>query len=59
MSSQLQGFIKMYFGEMVSILVTVSKCFNPVVLHAQGGAGVLAETKGSIRQAEAKIEGYF
>merc|ERR550532_889570 len=27
---------------MVSIFVAVSKCFDPVVLHAQGGARVLA-----------------
>ena len=55
-------FIQMYFHEMLSILfywnmyiftvcflifVAVPKCLDPVVLHAQGGTGVLTGTKGS------------
>merc|ERR1711872_256248 len=35
-------FVKDIFTRIVSIFVAVPKCFDPVVLHAQGGAGVLA-----------------
>merc|ERR1719391_509068 len=35
-------FFEVHFHCMLLIFVAVPKCLDPVVLHAQGGAGVLA-----------------